>query len=96
MSMNEVAAQMGQYVQHRKKSEMAPDVLAETNATLVTFRNEWKKLAGAGAGAMDNGSKNITVLTNELIDILQKVETAIATLQKDMSFTLGGVGADVT
>ncbi|ACS78081.1 MlaD family protein [Maridesulfovibrio salexigens] len=79
-----------------KSLKMAPEVLAETNATLVTFRNEWKRLAGAGAGAMDNGSKNITVLTNELIDTLQKVETAIATLQKDMSFTLGGVGADVT
>ncbi|MDC7218039.1 MAG: MlaD family protein [Spirochaetales bacterium] len=79
-----------------KSLKMAPEVLAETNATLVTFRNEWKKLAGAGAGAMNNGSKNITVLTNELIDTLQKVETAIATLQGDMSDTLGGVGNDVT
>ncbi len=79
-----------------KSLKMAPEVLAETNATLVTFRNEWKKLASSGAGAMDNGSKKITLLTNELIDTLQQVEQAIVTLQGDMSLTLGGVGNDVT
>lgn len=120
MSMNEVAAQMGQSVAALtpqleravnaferlfspenmsnigKSLKMAPEVLAETNATLVTFRNEWTNLARSGAGAMNTGSKNITALTMELTDTLQKVETAIAALQGDMSVTLSGVGADVS
>lgn len=79
-----------------KSLKMVPEVLAETNATLVSFRDEWKKLARSGAGAMNNGSKNITVLTKELTDTLQKVERAIETLQGDMSATFSDVSGDVS
>lgn len=77
-----------------KSLKMAPEVLAETNATLVTFRNEWKNLARSGAGAMNTGSKNITVLTEELVDTLQKVEVVLAAVQGDMSGTLQNVSGD--
>ncbi len=119
MSMNDVAAAMGQSLARltpqlerlingveklfsdqnmsniEKSLKMAPELLLQTNSTLVSFREEWKKLAGTGAEAMKTGADNITRLTAEVSDTLQKIESVLSTLEEDLSNTLHNVDGQV-
>lgn len=78
-----------------KSLKMAPELLAQTNATLVSFRKEWQNLAGTGAEAVRSGSNNITRLTAEVTDTLQKIEEVLSTLESDLSSTLHNVDGQV-
>ncbi|CCO23004.1 MlaD family protein [Maridesulfovibrio hydrothermalis] len=78
-----------------KSLKMAPEILAETNATLVSFRNEWKNLSRSGSSAMKSGAKNLTVLTAEVADTLQKVESVLHNLEVQLSSTLKNVDGQV-
>lgn len=78
-----------------KSLKMAPELLAETNATLVSFRNEWKNLSRTGSSAMNTGAKNITVITEEVTDTLQRIENVLETLEGEMSNTLQNVDGQV-
>ncbi|GEM_PF-723672 len=78
-----------------KSLKMAPELLAQTNATLVSFRQEWKKLSRTGSSAMKTGAENITVITGEVTDTLQRIESVLENLEGDMSNTLQNVDGQV-
>ncbi|WP_320171536.1 MlaD family protein [Maridesulfovibrio sp.] len=78
-----------------KSLKMVPELIQEANATLVSFRKDWKTLSGTGAGAMRTGADNITRLTAEITDTLQKMEEVLSTLEGDLSNTLHNVDGQV-
>lgn len=78
-----------------KTLKMAPEVVAQTNATLVSFRKEWENLSRSGSSAMKSGAKNITMLTAEITDTLQKTEAVLASLEGELSKTLHNVDGQV-
>ncbi|WP_027720582.1 MlaD family protein [Maridesulfovibrio zosterae] len=78
-----------------KSLEMAPALLSQTNATLVSFGKEWKNLSRTGASAMHTGSKSITLLTAEVADTLQKIEDVLLALEGNLSKTLLNVDGQV-
>ncbi|WP_432738578.1 MlaD family protein [Maridesulfovibrio sp. FT414] len=78
-----------------KSLKMAPELILQANATLVSFREEWSRLSGTGSSAMKSGAGNITRLTAEVTDTLQKIEGVLSTLEGDLSNTLHNVDGQV-
>ncbi|SDK45715.1 phospholipid/cholesterol/gamma-HCH transport system substrate-binding protein [Maridesulfovibrio ferrireducens] len=79
-----------------KSLKIAPDVLAQTNATLVSFQKEWVKLSRTASTGIESGTKNLGDITVEISDTLQKVEKVLQSLEGDMKNTLQSMNGEVT
>lgn len=75
--------------------EKVPELIFQANATVVSVRKDWNTLTGSGAAAMKTGAENITTLTAEVTDTLQKIEVVLDSLKGDLSHTLRNVDGQV-
>ncbi|WP_291330083.1 MlaD family protein [Desulfovibrio sp. UCD-KL4C] len=79
-----------------KSLKIAPSVLMQTNATLVSFQKEWIKLSRTASIGIQSGTRNLETLTFEVSTTLNQARKVLETLSRDVKQTLQNMDDEVS